>query len=286
MAEFIDAAHHIGFSMVEANYQLTKPMLSEIIELRDRGKVMISSVHDPGVLPDGVALRELPQLSALDETERNWAVELAKGAVDIAVRLGAGAVVVHPGRVEGLDQAERQYRDLIMRGETNREEFPRLAAYLVEERAARREPHIAALRRSLEDLALHAQRQRIRIGLENRYYYSEIPLIDEALELVTQFEPYGIGFWYDVGHAHALAVMGLVEETEWLQTLSRKVIGTHLHDARGLTDHLVPGAGEIDLMAIQANLPADALRVCELGAFNSEQEIQAGFNHLRQLGYF
>jgi len=56
--------------------------------------------------------------------------------------------------------------------------------------------------RSLVELPEYAGRLGIRLGIENRYHYLEIPLLDEMGRLLEAIGDERVGFWYDVGHAH------------------------------------------------------------------------------------
>jgi sugar phosphate isomerase/epimerase len=55
----------------------------------------------------------------------------------------------------------------------------------------------------------------------------------------------------------------------------------HLHDARGLNDHLPPGSGEIDFKSLNDYLKTETLRVVELKPATSPHQVQEGLNHLR-----
>ena len=286
MGDFVAVAKRLGFGQVEANYQLTLPMIAEMVRLRDRGDVVISSVHDPASLPPGVALAQLPQLSALDESERGRALAMSRRAVDIAARLGARVLVVHPGNVPGLRPIESQLRELFSQGQFDSADYRRLKQQLAAERARRSEAHLQTVLRSLIEVTSYAQDRGLRVGLENRYYYHEIPLVEEALRLLDDLGHDKAGYWHDTGHAHCLSVLGFVDELEWLRRLGPRLIGLHLHDASGLKDHLVPGLGEIDFNNLLTYVPHDAIRVCEVGSFNGEDEVAAGLRYLENAGYF
>lgn len=285
MADFVAAAHRLGFGWVEANYQLTLPMILEIMELRKRGEVVISSVHDPATLPPGTALAQLPQLSSLDEDERSAALAMSRQAVDIAAGLGARVLVVHPGNIPGLRPIESRLRELFGASQTGSAEYAGLRQQLMDERSRRCEAHLRTVTESLREIASYAGQRGLRVGLENRYYYHEIPLVDEALRLLADLSGYDVGYWHDTGHAHCLGVLGFVDEVKWLERLAPWLVGLHLHDAAGLRDHLAPGAGEIDFSGMLPHVPSDAIRVCEIGSFNDEGQVAAGLRYLESIGY-
>jgi sugar phosphate isomerase/epimerase len=286
IADFVAVAHRIGFGQVEANYQLTPVMISELMGLRDKGRVIVSSVHDPASLPAGTLLSQLPQLSSPDDAERNLALSMSRKAIDLAAYLGATALVVHPGVVHDLPPLEARMRVLLKGGQAGGKESADLRQRLIAERAAHVGPDMQRVIVSLKEMAAYANGKGVRLGLENRYHYHEIPLPDEAMELLDALSGYDVGYWHDIGHAYVLDVLGFVDEMDFLRTLGPRTIGSHLHDAIGIKDHLPPGKGEIDFARSLPYLPDDALRVCELGSFNSEQEIADGFLYLRTIGYY
>ena len=92
--------------------------------------------------------------------------------------------------------------------------------------------------------------------------------------------PDQIGFVLDVGHAYALDRMGFYPFREWLERFSSRIIGTHLHDVVGLTDHYAPGLGEVNFDLVAAYLPAEANRTCEFQVFNNFEQVKAGLKYL------
>jgi|GEM_PF-5743404 len=96
--------------------------------------------------------------------------------------------------------------------------------------------------------------------------------------------PEQLGFVYDVGHAQALARLGFYPHEEWLQRYSARIIGAHLHDAIGITDHLAPGLGEVDFDMAAAYLPEEAFRTCEFKSTNTAGQVKAGLEFLVEHG--
>jgi sugar phosphate isomerase/epimerase len=151
-------------------------------------------------------------------------------------------------------------------------------------RAAQARINLSAVRHSLIELAEYASERNIRLGLENRAYYFEIPLPDELDDLLNLGYDKVIGFWYDVGHAELLAQLGFHKHEEWLRRFSARIIGVHLHDVVGIDDHRVAGSGQIDWEMVARYLPADALRTCEFQNHNTPEQVAAGIKLLVEKG--
>ena len=143
---------------------------------------------------------------------------------------------------------------------------------------------MASVRRSLLELAEYAGRKGVRLGLENRYHYHEIPLPDELDELLGLCPDGVVGYWHDVGHAQVLEHLGFGTHEEWLQRFAGRMVGVHLHDVVGVNDHLAAGRGDVDWEMVARYLPAGTLRTCEFQTTNSRQQVADGLAWLIDRG--
>ena len=71
-------------------------------------------------------------------------------------------------------------------------------------------------------------------------------LIREYDALLDGFALDQAGYWHDVGHAEVLHRLGFIDRRAWLDALSSRCIGAHLHDVIGLGDHRAPGDGDVE----------------------------------------
>jgi sugar phosphate isomerase/epimerase len=145
-------------------------------------------------------------------------------------------------------------------------------------------PRIKAVKKSLEELLAYARPRHVRLGLENRYHYFDIPSPDEMGELLALAGPDELGFVYDVGHAQALDRLGFYPREEWLRRFSERIIEVHLHDVQGVNDHFAPGLGDVDYSLLAGCLPADAIRTFEVQASNTPEQVRAGLHFLAEQG--
>ena len=126
------------------------------------------------------------------------------------------------------------------------------------------------------ELIEYASPFNIKIGLENRYHYYDIPKLDEMEILLGLAPPDQLGFIYDVGHAETLEALGFFPHEEWLRKYASRMIGTHLHDVNGVADHFAPGLGGVDYNMVQSYLPKTAYRAFEVQQWNSFEQMIAG----------
>ncbi len=280
--EFIKAGSEIGFTHFELNHGVNSTMLADL----NVNGYKIPSIHEP--CPADISAGELRRrnwlISATNEQEREQGVAAIRRSVDLAHRLGASTVIVHPGKVDIDSAPELQLMGMYRQNQSATPEYHAAREQLVSARAAQARTNIDAVRRSLMEVAEYARPLKIRLGLENRYHYHEIPSPDELDVLLSIGYEDVIGFWYDVGHAQTLDRLGFYPHEEWLRRFSSRIIGVHLHDVVGIDDHRSAGTGRVDWGMVARYLPKDALRTCEFQNNNSPQEIQAGVAFLVKQG--
>jgi sugar phosphate isomerase/epimerase len=156
------------------------------------------------------------------------AVEAITASIRLAGQVGAGIVVVHAGRVVVNPMLETDLRALYDQGLRGTGEYDDVKAELVEERKRQAERHLDATLWSLDRLATLADSAGVRLGLENRVHYYEIPLPDE-LDLLLRELAGPVAFCFDTGHAYVLEELGFVSHDEWLTGFSEHIAGVHLH---------------------------------------------------------
>lgn len=283
-ADFVRSVAALGLRHVELNHQVTPDWAADLADLQARGVIGVTSVHDPCPRdPDDGGLGAAPQISSLDESERRRAVAVATRTIRLARSLGAEAVIIHPGRVEVDASLERRLRRLYPRRQDEPAAYQEALADLGGERARRAEPHLDASSRSLRELKAVASDLGLRLGIENRYHFYEIPTLDELGRLLDELGADVVGYWHDTGHAQGLANLGFGDPLEWLRRFGVRTIGVHLHDVAGQRDHLAPAGRDVPFAAVRDHLPATAIRVCEFASSNEPPDVAKSIAYLRGL---
>jgi len=282
LSDFFEGARRLGFSKIELNHQIDSAMLAGI----DLSQYQFSSVHEP--CPSDVSTDELKKrdwlISSPNEDKRKKGVEAIKHSVDLAYRLHASVIVVHCGMVSTDLSTEKELRKLFDSGKTETDEYREQKENLIKQRADLIGLCLEAVKKSLQELLDYAAPFRIRLGLENRYHYFDIPNPDEMGELLSLASPDQLGFIYDVGHAQALDRLGFYPFEEWLQRYASRIIEVHLHDVIGVVDHRAPGSGEVDFDMVASYLPQGAIRTFELQATITPEQVKAGLKYLVERG--
>jgi sugar phosphate isomerase/epimerase len=286
----IEGITGLGFAALEVEYRVSEEAIPGIAEVVKEGRAEVLSVHNYAPLPQGERSSDWGgdklSLAAPGESERKEAVRLTRRTVDLARSLGAQAVIVHVG---DINLGRKYFRELC---ETVRAEgissanAARLREDLRERRGARRRPYLEATARSLKDLLGSLGDSGLKICLENRYYYHQIPLPDEVAKLKEELSSPDLCYWHDTGHAHVQEILGFGSHAGSLGLLRDHLFGMHVHDSVFIDDHQPPGSGEIDFAGLLAMVPASTLKIMELASSVKKEDVVKGARYLETLGVY
>jgi sugar phosphate isomerase/epimerase len=282
MAGFAAKARELGFTHIEPNTLVSPEMLNELLKTA----VPISSIHSP--CPVVLSSRGIPvsslSLSSLNESERMEAVSFTKKTIDLAANVGARAIVLHMGEVPiDLSLQDRLYK-LNDGGYAQTKEYSQAKEELVYQRTSQAPSYLDAARKSLQELSEYSRQKGIMLGLETRFHPNEIPNMDEMAELLNEISESLVGYWHDVGHAEVQQQLGFGLHEEWLSRFKDKMVGIHLHDILGISDHHAPGRGNMNWKMVAKYLPPRIIRVCEIGEWNDEEQMQGVVKFLQKKG--
>jgi sugar phosphate isomerase/epimerase len=223
-------------------------------------------------------------VSSADEASRQQGVAIIEKSIDLAHQLSAPVVVIHCGSILTSSDHESKLRALFNAGQVGSAEFRQIKNDFQHLRQDLINLHLQPVKKSLGELIEYAVHRGISLGLENRYHYMDIPNPDEMEQLLGLAAPHQLGFIFDVGHAQALDRLGFYPHAEWLHRFALRMLGCHLHDVIGITDHLAPGLGEIDFASIAHFLPGKTFRTCELSPGNTLAQVKEGLGVLIESG--
>jgi HAD superfamily hydrolase (TIGR01549 family) len=278
---FIEAKK-IGFARFELNHKVS----SALYQQYDHDRFYIATVHEPCPTEMTYEGRKSADIviSSLDEKCRTRSVDDIKTSIELATRLGSRSVVIHPGGIVCDKSRDYRLRELFQAGLRHTPAYQTLLDETIADRKKYVQAHFDRVLRSMEEIICFARGSGIAIGLENRYRYYDIPLPDEMAILLDLCKKDWFGFQYDVGHAHTLDVLGLADHFEWLERFSERMIGVHLHDVCGITDHQVPGKGDVNFTRIAPYIPAHVQCTLEIGPRASLNEMAEGLKLLAESG--
>lgn len=280
----VDDVHQLGLDGVELEYRMTRRMYLDM-KPRLKSGLSVYSIHNYFPIPEGHGPTEgsgnLFLLSSTDPDERSNAVKYTIRTIEHAGDLGALAVVLHLGSVD-MPNPAHAFSRLHATGRVGSDEAE---VFLNEQRHIRkatRDKHLDAVMIGLEKLNKVAESKGVFLGIENRYHFHEVPDFEEIGLILNRFEGGNVGYWHDIGHARVQENLGLLRRNQLLDAYSESLVGVHIHDVRGLNDHLAPGQGDIDWQEIQPYLNASLPKILEInGNKASREELVEGIRIIR-----
>ncbi len=271
---------------VELDYRIPDPVFRRLTKEIRRSGLHVSSLHNFCPIPPGIprsrASGDLFLLSSLEREGRERAVRWTVRTLEHAHELEAPVVVLHCGKV-AMDPETDRLMDLLEGFGEASECFQEVLEGKLAERESRKGPHLDALLWSLDRLLRAAERHGVRLGLENRASYHELPGAGDFSVIFHEFAGAPLGYWHDTGHAHLQRLLGIAGADALVERHKDRLLGLHLHDARGRSDHLPPGTGEIDLNPLGPHLTADRPGILELKPGTDPGAVKDGLTFVREM---
>ncbi|MCW3795438.1 sugar phosphate isomerase/epimerase [Paenibacillus sp. LS1] len=281
----------LGFRRVELNYNVTKEMLKTIEPMIERGDIGVSSVHntfphdpDPDYGTDSILL------GFEDEVKRKRAIELLVESAEYAQRYGGEAVVVHPGEVPFPQDISKDLGKLYNEEGPDSPKYRSKWAELMERREALSSGYVEKIIASLDEVCNRAAAKGLDVhfGIETRSRPQQIPTLAEAKTIITALKGAPVGIWYDTGHAIMMDRLGLYDSVGEMQGLMDDIVGVHIHETLGLSDHWCPYVHSKDMNFYDAYLPMirrAQVKVYELKSACKPEEIHESHDLLlKKLG--
>lgn len=274
----------LGFDYVELSHGVRITLVPGILRAVEEGIIKVSSTHNFCPLPTGVvhAAPNLFEPSASDLREHEQWLRHTRRSIDFSAQVKATVLVCHLGSVRffWLNPARK------LRAYAHRHADRRLTdddayrALLEKSRAKLRKkmgPFWEQTRQSINEVLAYAKQKGVRLGLENREKFEELP-IDEDFPAFVSGLPAdaSAGYWHDTGHADIKEKMGLINHRLQLDLMKPRTIGFHLHDvsAQG-QDHQPIGTGHIDFKMVSQYWRPEHVLVLELSPRVSVEGVKA-----------
>ncbi|MEQ1851230.1 MAG: TIM barrel protein [Chthoniobacteraceae bacterium] len=273
--EMIQEILGLGFENIELGHGVRLPLAEGILKMCEQGKVKISSLHNFCPLPPEIprASPDCYQFTAQFDGERDRAVRHTFKTIDFAQRVGAKFVVMHLGSVPIGDYTRELVR-LAETGEHLSKQFVQMKIEAIKKREAKQEKLFARMIECLRPIVDYAGQRGIRLGIESRHSFEEMPSEREMIEVLNRFDPSIVGYWHDFGHVQVKHNLGFLDHFEWLQRVAPRLIGCHLHDTKWPgRDHLAPFMGDVEYHRLIPLLPKDTLFVFEMSPRRTKEEI-------------
>jgi sugar phosphate isomerase/epimerase len=284
--DLLDEHERLGFRRLEAYSLHTPTQLTELSAAARERDFEITSLHAPcpiAVDERGMRARWGDWLASTNQTDRTFAVDTVKRTIDAAAELGARGIVIHLGTTS----APSRHHALVNAtngGGRNGPAHLQLVEQSIRERATSAPAHLGAAVLSMRALGEHAVGSSVRLGVEARDQYQEVPSLDEMATVLDACEGLPVGYWHDAGHGAKLEYFGFLEHEEYLRRYGDRIVGMHVHDTQGARDHRAPGQGGTDFAMLAKYVKPDTILTLELHADVLAEHIVPGVEWLLTLG--
>ncbi len=266
----------LGFDHVELGHGIRISLVPGIQEMYDAGRIKFSSLHNFCPLPVDVlgASPDCYQFSSAYAQERERAVKQTLQTIDFAERLGAPFVVMHLGEVP-MNPITDSLIKLAKSGKLLSREYVRRKIRAVQKRESAAPACLERVRDCVRRIVDYAASKNVKLGVEGRRGYEEIPTERELPALLDEFNSPRLGYWHDFGHIQIKENLAFVDHTEWLRKIAPRTFGCHVQDCIWpAQDHQPPFTGDVDLVKLVPLLPRDCVLVWEMSPRKTAVEIR------------
>lgn len=268
--DIIKDAQQLGFEFLELSHGLKVTHLTGILNAVKNNEIKISSVHNfcPSPVEVFMDAPDIYEFTSLRGHERQRALDLTQRTLETTARLGADRVVIHLGSTK-IRPYTKSLETLVQSGKIYSREYNQLKLRFVTQRTKIAQRYFDRARSAIDLLLPACEHHQIKLGIETRSHFEQIPNEAEMLSLINHYHnsPW-IGLWHDFGHVQRKANLGLLNHHEFLTTIAPHLIGCHIHDvAWPNRDHLVPfTGGDVNFPTLIPLLPQNIPWVWELSA--------------------
>jgi len=273
----------LGFRQVELGHGVRLSLIQGIADFVRDHDLAITSLHNFCPLPLEVfhASPDCLQCTSSDASERTRAQRQTFSTIDHAVRFGAPYVVLHLGFAPIRDET-KQLAKLIYQGKIFGRTFVQTKLRMLRQRE--KTDLYPRVRDWLVPVVEYAKQARVRLGIENRTELDTFPNEFELKKLCEEFKEPVLGHWHDFGHAQVRQNLTLLDHVEWLQAVTPRLLGCHVHDViYPDRDHRIPFTGTVPFKELLPMIPAHAPLVWELSPTAQADGIRTALQKWREL---
>lgn len=262
----IEEILQLGFDTVELSHGIRSSQFEGILQVRQKRKFKVSSVHNFMPMPVEVQTDspDCYEFTSDRAADRERALKLTLSTIDWAAKLEAPFVVVHTGRIRSLDLSG-PLQKMVQEGQLHSREYVRKKLAAVQAREKIAEAYNNRVLEVLSEAAEHAGERGVKLGIENREHYEAVPSERDFPSFFRRLDSKNVGYWHDFGHAQIKENLGLIDHRQHLEIMVPWLLGCHIHDTRWpFRDHCPPFTGETRFEELIPLLPKKCAKVLEM----------------------
>ncbi|MCP5542727.1 MAG: TIM barrel protein [Akkermansiaceae bacterium] len=278
----------LGFRNIELSHGMTIAKLPGIRKAFQRGLFTCAGVHNyfPSPVEVMIDAPDAYEFTSHRPFDRQRALDMTLKTLDLAAEFGARYLVLHMGSVPlSPKKWTKPLTAMVSDGRARDPDFVKRKIAFVKKREKVAPLYYHRAIEALEKIAAQAAELGVRLAVESRSRFEDMPTEREMLRLQEHFadNPW-VGYWHDFGHVQLKHNLGLLDHEQWLARVSPHLIGGHVHDVEWpARDHRVPFSGTLDYSRLLPHFPAGCPLVWELSPTRDAGEIRTALARWRDL---
>jgi sugar phosphate isomerase/epimerase len=275
----IEEIVELGFSNIELSHGMTIAKLPGIKKAYERGIFRCSGVHNyfPSPVEVMIDAPDAYEFTSHRPFDRQRAMDMTMRTLDLAAEFQARYLVLHMGSAP-MNSAKytKALTTQVSEGGQRSPEYVKAKIDFVKKREKVGPLYFHRAIEALTQIAERAAEVGVKLAVESRSRFEDMPTEREMIALQEHFsENPWVGYWHDFGHVQLKHNLGLLDHEEWLEKISTRIIGGHVHDVEWpARDHRVPFSGTLDYAALLKFFPQDCPLVWELSPTRDAGEIR------------
>jgi sugar phosphate isomerase/epimerase len=274
----IDEILALGFRNIELSHGMTISKLPGLRKAHADGRFCCSGVHNffPSPVEVMIDAPDAYEFTSHRSWDRQRALEMSLKTLEIAAEFRANYLVLHMGSVPlNPKRYTKRLTAMVEEGLQHDESFTKAKIKFVKKREKISPLYFSRAIDALEKLVVKAEEYGVILAIESRSRFEDVPSEREMLHLQNHFKdnPW-IGYWHDFGHVQLKHNLGLLDHTQWLESIAPHIVGAHIHDVEWpARDHRTPFTGTLDFPALLPFFPSQCPIIWELSPTRKTEEI-------------
>jgi sugar phosphate isomerase/epimerase len=269
----------LGFPNIELSHGMTVAKIPGIRKAFEAGMFTCSGVHNyfPSPVEVMIDAPDAYEYTSHRPFDRKRAMEMTLKSLELAAEFKAQYLVLHMGSAP-MNSAKftKPLTKMVAAGKQREPAYIKAKIKFIKKREKLAPLYYDRAMEALEELAPKAEEYGVKLAVESRSRFEDMPNEREMVKLQEHFKdnPW-IGYWHDFGHVQLKHNLGLLDHLEWLETISPYLIGGHVHDVQWpARDHRTPFTGTLDYDSIFPFFPDGCPLIWELSPTREADEIR------------
>jgi len=276
----IDEIVEMGFNNLELSHGMMITKLPGIQKAYKAGKFNCVGVHNffPSPVEVMIDAPDAFEYTSHRSYDRKRAMDMTLKTLDVAAEFDADYMVLHMGSVpmkpkKWTKKITQMVEDKI--DVDTPKKYDKFKEKFIKKRRKIAKLYYARAIEALEEIAEKAAEVDVKLAVESRSRFEDMPNEEEMLTLQEHFKDNEhVGYWHDFGHVQLKHNIHLLNHEEWLASMSPYLLGCHVHDVYWpKRDHRVPLTGELDFKTLLKHVDPSLPHTWELSPTRDKEEI-------------